>query len=376
MLGFGGARFLKSSASRSSEASSGNQTRSRSGQRGRVAQRQVGATDRPGEQRNIDLCRFRPGDRWIGGSRVRGDPCLSRGSRRLRQRETRVAILEDDRLVELLVDRPDHRRTVGDIYLGRVEAVLPGIVVLDRVHRYGGGMAAVAVTFGLYVRDLTSIALSPTTLAVGALVVMNTTIVVVAAGRALLSTPPGWLTDGLFADLDRGGLDYVSPAFETVRQANKQITMPAVSPDGTELYFVRDDTSMLTDTAVEHRVRAQIDSLVGNMAFRPGGTPLTPEHRELLRGLVRGDSVPEEVMEALSRLAPPRPARPPEARCAAAPASCRTPSLPQRTTRAGCPRRAPLPGRVIRAAPPRTQAPRPTGRGSSTMCSGATKASL
>src|SRR3954470_21201006 len=43
------------------------------------------------------------------------------------QRETRVAILEDDRLVELLVDRPDHRRTVGDIYLGRVDAVLPGI---------------------------------------------------------------------------------------------------------------------------------------------------------------------------------------------------------------------------------------------------------
>jgi ribonuclease G len=42
-------------------------------------------------------------------------------------RETRVAILEDDRLVELLVDRPDHRRMVGDIYLGRVEAVLPGI---------------------------------------------------------------------------------------------------------------------------------------------------------------------------------------------------------------------------------------------------------
>ena len=38
-----------------------------------------------------------------------------------------MAILEDDRLVELLVDRPDARRTVGDIYLGRVEAVLPGI---------------------------------------------------------------------------------------------------------------------------------------------------------------------------------------------------------------------------------------------------------
>ncbi|MGH7674227.1 MAG: Rne/Rng family ribonuclease [Gemmatimonadales bacterium] len=43
------------------------------------------------------------------------------------QRETRVAILEDDRLVELLVDRPDARRMVGDIYLGKVEAVLPGI---------------------------------------------------------------------------------------------------------------------------------------------------------------------------------------------------------------------------------------------------------
>ncbi|HEX5385927.1 MAG TPA: Rne/Rng family ribonuclease [Gemmatimonadales bacterium] len=43
------------------------------------------------------------------------------------QRETRVAILEDDRLVELMVDRPDHRRSVGDIYLGKVEAVLPGI---------------------------------------------------------------------------------------------------------------------------------------------------------------------------------------------------------------------------------------------------------
>ncbi len=42
-------------------------------------------------------------------------------------RETRVAILEDDRLVELLVDRPDNRRIIGDIYLGRVEAVLPGI---------------------------------------------------------------------------------------------------------------------------------------------------------------------------------------------------------------------------------------------------------
>lgn len=42
-------------------------------------------------------------------------------------RETRIAILEDEQLVELLVDRPDNRRMVGDIYLGRVDAVLPGI---------------------------------------------------------------------------------------------------------------------------------------------------------------------------------------------------------------------------------------------------------
>jgi ribonuclease G len=41
--------------------------------------------------------------------------------------ETRVAILEDEVLVELMVERPDSSRIVGDIYLGRVEAVLPGI---------------------------------------------------------------------------------------------------------------------------------------------------------------------------------------------------------------------------------------------------------
>jgi ribonuclease G len=42
-------------------------------------------------------------------------------------RETRVAIIEDDQLVELMVDRPDARRSVGDIYVGKIEAVLPGI---------------------------------------------------------------------------------------------------------------------------------------------------------------------------------------------------------------------------------------------------------
>ncbi|MGD2218281.1 MAG: Rne/Rng family ribonuclease [Gemmatimonadales bacterium] len=41
--------------------------------------------------------------------------------------ETRVAIVEDSVLVELMLDRPDAQRMVGDIYLGRVEGVLPGI---------------------------------------------------------------------------------------------------------------------------------------------------------------------------------------------------------------------------------------------------------
>ena len=41
--------------------------------------------------------------------------------------ETRVAILEDEVLVELMVDRPDAERLVGDIYLGQVQAVLPGM---------------------------------------------------------------------------------------------------------------------------------------------------------------------------------------------------------------------------------------------------------
>ncbi|MBI2796038.1 MAG: Rne/Rng family ribonuclease [Gemmatimonadetes bacterium] len=43
-------------------------------------------------------------------------------------RETRVAIIEDEQLVELLVDRPDNRRMVGDIYVGKVEAVQPGLM--------------------------------------------------------------------------------------------------------------------------------------------------------------------------------------------------------------------------------------------------------
>jgi ribonuclease G len=41
--------------------------------------------------------------------------------------EIRVAMLEEGELVELLVEREESKRLVGDIYLGRVNAILPGI---------------------------------------------------------------------------------------------------------------------------------------------------------------------------------------------------------------------------------------------------------
>ncbi|HKW51186.1 MAG TPA: S1 RNA-binding domain-containing protein, partial [Candidatus Eisenbacteria bacterium] len=41
--------------------------------------------------------------------------------------ETRIALLEDKELVEVMVERPEALRRVGDIYKGRVNAVLPGM---------------------------------------------------------------------------------------------------------------------------------------------------------------------------------------------------------------------------------------------------------
>ncbi|MFH1852696.1 MAG: Rne/Rng family ribonuclease [Candidatus Neomarinimicrobiota bacterium] len=41
--------------------------------------------------------------------------------------ETRIAILEDDQLVEVYVEKPDHQRMVGNIYFGKVENVIPGM---------------------------------------------------------------------------------------------------------------------------------------------------------------------------------------------------------------------------------------------------------
>lgn len=41
--------------------------------------------------------------------------------------EIRIALTEDDRLTELYVETPDKERMVGDIYLGKVARVMPGI---------------------------------------------------------------------------------------------------------------------------------------------------------------------------------------------------------------------------------------------------------
>ena len=41
--------------------------------------------------------------------------------------ESWVALMEDEQLVEMMLDRADQGRMLGDIYLGKVEAVLPGI---------------------------------------------------------------------------------------------------------------------------------------------------------------------------------------------------------------------------------------------------------
>lgn len=41
--------------------------------------------------------------------------------------ETRVAILEDDQVAEIFIERERHRGVVGNLYKGRVSKVLPGM---------------------------------------------------------------------------------------------------------------------------------------------------------------------------------------------------------------------------------------------------------
>ncbi|MCK5065372.1 MAG: Rne/Rng family ribonuclease, partial [Candidatus Fermentibacteraceae bacterium] len=40
---------------------------------------------------------------------------------------TRIAVLEDEKLMELIVEGGGERRQVGNVYLGKVNAVLPGM---------------------------------------------------------------------------------------------------------------------------------------------------------------------------------------------------------------------------------------------------------
>src|SRR5438128_12561248 len=44
-----------------------------------------------------------------------------------RAHDTRVAILEDDQVVEIFIERENQRGVVGNIYKGRVSKVLPGM---------------------------------------------------------------------------------------------------------------------------------------------------------------------------------------------------------------------------------------------------------
>ena len=41
--------------------------------------------------------------------------------------ETRIALLENDRVAELFIERSSDRGIVGNIYLGKVSRVLPGM---------------------------------------------------------------------------------------------------------------------------------------------------------------------------------------------------------------------------------------------------------
>ena len=41
--------------------------------------------------------------------------------------QTRLAVIEDGRLMELHVERPDAENLTGNVYLGRVEQVVPGM---------------------------------------------------------------------------------------------------------------------------------------------------------------------------------------------------------------------------------------------------------
>ena len=67
------------------------------------------------------------------------------------------------------------------------------------------------------------------------------------------------------------------------------------------VYFQNDDRSQLTDSALEQRVRAQIDSVLANDSFRPGGTELTREERMNREGM--HDAIRFDIAEEMWRRA-------------------------------------------------------------------------
>ena len=40
---------------------------------------------------------------------------------------TRIALVENDNLIDLFIDRPDHKRMVGKIYKVKVQNIFPGM---------------------------------------------------------------------------------------------------------------------------------------------------------------------------------------------------------------------------------------------------------
>lgn len=97
------------------------------------------------------------------------------------------------------------------------------------------------------------------------------------------------------------------------RYDSLEVTLEIRSPDDSLLYtaswestyyFAYDDRTQLSDSAVEHRVRAQVDSLLGDDAFLPGGTEMTTDarlNREGMRDAIRFD-VAEEMWRRTNNL--------------------------------------------------------------------------
>jgi hypothetical protein len=94
------------------------------------------------------------------------------------------------------------------------------------------------------------------------------------------------------------------------RYDSLEVTLEIRSPEDSLLYtdswdsgfyFRYDDRAQLTDSAVAHRVRAQIDSLLGSSSFRPGGTELTTDERMNREGM--HDAIRYDLAEEMWRRA-------------------------------------------------------------------------